>query len=277
MKNTDLIIFGGQSNMQGQTDSFPATNDPVEGAFEYRLISDSLVPLKHPVGENLDLDGNEFALDYTIQPQALWRDPTATLAGYDINNDYISASMLPDFCRAYIEVTGRNVVAVHAAKGATTIEYWQKGGGAYNILVKKAKAAIEKVQPEHIYFVWLQGESNALEKMPKEEYKRQLDMLNASLRDDLGIEKFGMIQVGQFAILVSEDRVKFDLEIINAQKEICLENDDFLMLTTVTEQLTKIPSYMNPVARGHYNYEGQKIIGTFAGNALGRYKNSEQV
>ncbi len=274
MKNTDLIIFGGQSNMQGETDSFPATNDPVESAFEYRFLTDSLVPLKHPVGENLDLDGNEFPLDYSIMPQSLWRDPTATLAGYDINNDYISASMLPDFCRAYIEVTGRNVVAVHTAKGATTIEYWQTGGGAYNVLVKKTKAAIEKVQPEHIYFVWLQGESNALERMPKEEYKRQLNMLNTSLRADLGIEKFGMIQVGEFAILVSEDRVKYDFEIINAQKEICLENDDFLMLTTVTEQLTKIPSYMNPKARGHYNYEGQKIIGTFAGNALGRYRNS---
>ncbi len=276
MKNTDLIIFSGQSNMQGQTDSAPLTDDTVEGAFEYRFLTDSLVPLKDPVGENIDLDGNEFPLDITIEPQRLWRDPTATIGGYDLKNVCRSESMLPHFCREYREQTGKDVVAVHAAKGATVIEYWQKGGGAYNILVKKAKAAIEKVQPERIYFVWLQGESNTLDAgMPKEEYKRQLTMLNASLREDLGIEKFGIILVGRFAELCSGKEIdERDDEIINAQKEICVENDDFLMLTTVTEQLTKIPSYMNPMARGHFNREGQKIIGTFAANTLGRYRNS---
>ena len=32
----DVIIFGGQSNMQGQTECLPQENIPVQGAVEYR-------------------------------------------------------------------------------------------------------------------------------------------------------------------------------------------------------------------------------------------------
>ena len=30
----DIIIFGGQSNMQGQTEGLPTENAPVQGALE---------------------------------------------------------------------------------------------------------------------------------------------------------------------------------------------------------------------------------------------------
>ena len=50
-KKTDVIIFGGQSNMQGQTESLPESNDPVEGALEFRYYEDALIPLQNPVGE----------------------------------------------------------------------------------------------------------------------------------------------------------------------------------------------------------------------------------
>ena len=47
----DILIFGGQSNMQGQTEALPIPNEPVDGASEYRYLTDSLIPLQHPVGE----------------------------------------------------------------------------------------------------------------------------------------------------------------------------------------------------------------------------------
>ena len=50
---TDILIFSGQSNMQGQTEALPFPNDPVSDALEYRLLTDSLVPLMHPVGETI--------------------------------------------------------------------------------------------------------------------------------------------------------------------------------------------------------------------------------
>ena len=49
----DIIIFGGQSNMQGQTGEMPPINEPVEGALEYRFEGDSLIPLQLPVGEDI--------------------------------------------------------------------------------------------------------------------------------------------------------------------------------------------------------------------------------
>ena len=58
MNNTDIIIFSGQSNMQGQSEALPKENFPVDGAVEYRYYGDELIPLKHPVGECLDDNGN---------------------------------------------------------------------------------------------------------------------------------------------------------------------------------------------------------------------------
>ena len=37
----DILIFGGQSNMQGQTESLPEPNEPVENALEYRFEADA--------------------------------------------------------------------------------------------------------------------------------------------------------------------------------------------------------------------------------------------
>ena len=53
---TDVIIFGGQSNMQGQSERL-SENVPVKSALEYRLLTDSLVPLSNPVGEDIRYDG----------------------------------------------------------------------------------------------------------------------------------------------------------------------------------------------------------------------------
>ena len=50
----DILIFGGQSNMQGQTEGLPENNAPVQGALEYRVKTDELIPLQHPVGEDDD-------------------------------------------------------------------------------------------------------------------------------------------------------------------------------------------------------------------------------
>lgn len=49
----DVIIFGGQSNMMGQTGSMPTPNLPVKNAFEYKYMANEIVPLVHPVGETI--------------------------------------------------------------------------------------------------------------------------------------------------------------------------------------------------------------------------------
>lgn len=255
---TDLIIFAGQSNMQGMTESLPACNDPVPNAQEYRYLTDSLTPLRHPVGENIDYNGQLLELDYTSIPFALEK-------GALLGTWAEKANMVPAFCNSYSLVTGNKVVAVHVAKGATVIEYWQPGNAGYEMLVKKVKAAIEKVRPDRVLLAWLQGESDALASTTKDVYTTKLKRFNDALKAELGLEKFGIILVGRFAADARDDAI------IEAQKELCDTDPDFLMLTTVTEQLTKTEKYMNPQAYGHYGCEGQQLLGTLAGAALGEY------
>ena len=120
-KNVDIIIFGGQSNMQGQTESLPENNDPVDKAVEYRYLSDEFVPLMHPVGENLR--GERWC--------------AAASMGF--------GSLVPSFCRNYVKKTGRDVVAIHAARGSTVLGEWMHGTQfAYNAR-RKINAGIKKV------------------------------------------------------------------------------------------------------------------------------------
>lgn len=51
----DILLFGGQSNMQGQTERL-SENAVVPGAYEYRLLTDTVIPLQNPVGEHIRTD-----------------------------------------------------------------------------------------------------------------------------------------------------------------------------------------------------------------------------
>ena len=55
MKTIDIIVFGGQSNMQGQSETLTSV-EIVERAYEYKFLQDSAKPLKNPVGENIQYD-----------------------------------------------------------------------------------------------------------------------------------------------------------------------------------------------------------------------------
>ena len=134
----DVIIFGGQSNMQGQTECLPQENIPVQGAMEYRYVINDLISLQHPVGE--DLRGEKWC------------------AGAHQGH----GCLVPAFCRAYVEQARREVIAIHVAKGNTVLGDWLHGTQhSYNARRKIAKGIVkakEKGTIEHIYYVWLQGE-----------------------------------------------------------------------------------------------------------------------
>ena len=111
----DLLIFGGQSNMEGRTEGLPVPNEAAPGVWEYKFLTDSIVPLVHPAGERIlpDLDGASESF----------------------------GSLVPDFCRVYRNETGREVLAVHAAKGATRIDEWLPGTDRYRTALKKILGA----------------------------------------------------------------------------------------------------------------------------------------
>lgn len=256
----DVIIFSGQSNMQGQSERLSET-EVVKDAYEYKWLTDEVLPLQNPVGENITYSMTK-GQDVTPETHApTWlRDHALGSACYGNTN------LVPSFCRAYTETTKRSVLAVHAAKGSTGISDWLPGGAIYHIMTQKALGAIRKADPERIFFVWLQGESDAIACVTKEEYKASLRVLCNALKEDLGIDLFGIIRVGRFT---NDDR---DVEIIMAQDEICREDESFEMLTDIATKLNQIDEYMNPYVKGHYSAKGLELLGSSAAKALCKIK-----
>ena len=244
----DLIIFSGQSNMQGS--SGEKGFSIAEECFEYKFLTDEFVTVKDPVGEDLGED----------------------LLCASANG---GGSLVPAFCNAYAKKK-QAVVAVHVAKGGTTIEEWKKGTDRYSALIKKCQNAICKVREffgiDKIYFVWLQGESNAVIRTPGDEYLTALIDFKNSIKTDLGIDKFGIIRVGYFAEYAWWDirSTKIHDEIImDAQERAVKVDSDFVMLTRVCAELSVKEEFLNPQENGpHYNNHALDIIGKAAGLAL---------
>lgn len=264
----DIIIFCGQSNMQGQSERI-TNNDVVQGAYEYKFVKDCFVPLRNPVGEDISC---EKKAGYAVTEETdlrVWLSSHITGSAC-----YGNTNLVPEFCKEYIKNTGNEVVAVHIAKGSTEISYWLPSQEGYEILVKKVKAAITKLKKEKklgaIFFVWLQGESDAIKGNSKAYYKQKLKELSDSLIKEVKIEKFGIIRVGRFT---NDDR---DLEIISAQDELCKECENFLMLTDIATELNLQGQYMNPFIEGHYSAEGLEKLGFEAGRTLGMYASNKK-
>lgn len=256
----DILIFAGQSNMQGQTERL-SEDEAVENAFEYKYLTDTLSPLKNPVGEDIRFDGTEGYPVLKDTNLSIWHKDNVLGASC-----YKNTNMVPSFCRAYIKKTGHKVVAVHVAKGSTVISDWQAGTDVYRAMKNKSLAAIAKTEKDYrvdnVFFIWLQGESDAIEGCQKQEYKSKLKSLAESLKKDVGFTRFCVIQVGTFA---NDER---DFEIMNAQSEMCREDEDFVMLTEIAADMNKEEKYMNPFVEGHYSALGQEKLGEIAGNAL---------
>lgn len=249
----DVLIFMGQSNMQGSTGE-PCFLPATQGVSEYRYLTDELIPLVSPVGEDIG-DG--------------------LLAGAALGN----GSLPPYFCKYYAEKRDCNVVAIHVAKGATAIDEWAAGGERFRLAVDKICAGLKKCAAngsiDRVFVIWLQGESDALRFMPCEEYKQKLIDLKNALKAKFDFCKFGIIRVGYFAWLsdwaAGEPDCKkiADENIMRAQEQAVRDDDDFVMLTTVTEKLSQDKNYLNPKEFGpHYNNFGMEIIGKEAAETL---------
>lgn len=269
MKKMDIIMFGGQSNMQGQTETLTNT-DVVERAYEYRWLEEKITPLKNPVGENIRYDRSKENTSVEAKKRMSHEEVLSTFVLAASCDGH--TNLVPEFCRAYLAHGGgeANVLAVLVAKGSTQIHEWLPGTEGYKALLEKTQDAIDCVEKEyeirHVFFTWLQGESDAIAGVSKEIYKERLIQLNNALKSDLGIETFGIIRVGHFT---NDEK---DWEIIDAQSEICQENDDFLMLTEMATQLNEMKEYMNPYVAGHYSAKGLEKLGAEAGKTLGIYE-----
>ncbi len=255
----DVILFAGQSNMQGQCEA-PTDHSKVDGAMEYRFLSDELVPLRDPVGEDIRSDGTA-GFEFNDETCKIWHSIHVLggpVSGY--------GTLIPSFARAYGTGCGRKMVAVSAAKGATAMKEWLPGAPCCEALLRKGSAALRKVgeaaSDTGPSVVWLQGESDAIEGRTRAQYKADLLSFAEYLRCKIGVRRFGIIRVGRFT---DDER---DLAIMDAQDELCRDDPFFLMLTRDAAGMRDEPVFMNPAAHGHYSVLGLEKLGRAAGSAL---------
>ena len=147
---------------------------------------------------------------------------------------------------------------------------WDPEKGLYQAAVGKLKSALEDApEPvEHIYYIWLQGESDAIRDLSEDEYYEKLIRFKNCLKRDCGIEKFGIIRVGYFTTPEKDERI------MEAQERAVREDPDFLLLTRITSQITENllnPDFINQEYSGHYNNRAMTVVGKDAGETLGRY------
>jgi hypothetical protein len=235
----DLIMFMGQSNMSGTGESGKAP-DVIDGAgYEFRAISNPtrLYPLTEPFGEK---ENKEDGVD---------------------DQDLKTGSLVSSFVNSYYSTTGIPVVAVSASAGGSTLHSWRKDGELLPDAVERYNTAKNWLSDNgykirHSYMVWLQGESDGNKQTEKEEYITSIKD-SVSVMQENGIEKCFIIRIG----IRTEEPGMYDI-IIEAQTELCRDNEDFILISTKAVELEILGLMRDEV---HYTQGGLNLIGEEAG------------
>ena len=249
-KEIDLIFFMGQSNMSGCGGDASLAPAVTAGAgYEFRAVSDpfSLHDIKEPFG---------FA-EFVI-------------GGICDTIDGKKGSMVSSFVNEYYLRTGHTVVAVSASAGATTTEDWLSDGFVtdLSVRVKNAQDYLNNngYTINNQYVVWLQGESDALEKVHSDEYKTNMDNIIRPLFIE-GFTKVFVITPGR-----TLSNKNFFNEIIDAQLDMCKNSGYYALASTML--CTVSTDYM--VDEWHYNQKVLNLLGEEAAKAVAYYTNEDK-
>ncbi len=272
----DLFVVMGQSNAQGQSETYKEFNVPDYQAVTYEYLTDSVVQVKHPFGENINTLGDAYELGYYQLEGAV---------GCETGLPY--GSLSPHFAAKYYEKTKRPILIEPCCCGASQVKEWLPGHaqGRYELTVEKVNKSVNAVtqrlgrQIAGKYLIWLQGESDGIYRTGTKNYKTRFLQLWNALKEDLGFEKCFIIRVAKFR----PDKYN-DKPIIEAQEQLALENDDIELVTRVTGYL-EYPT-QNPINPGiqdyytegypyidHYTWEGYRIVGETTGERVANYIN----
>ena len=253
----DVLLFCGQSNMAGRGETSEAwpegAPEILEGAgWEYRAMSkeeNKLFKIEEPFGVN------ENKRSGISEPGAK------------------TGSMVTAFVNAYYQNTGVPVIAISASKGGSSITQWQPKGNFLRDVFKRLSDCLtylsEKTdfQVRHVYMVWCQGETDADEKMPLDEYREKLDaMLTAVL--ETKVEKLLMVRIGQANI--PEDAHRYD-GMIQLQTELAQQDERVVMLSCLLASLRDQGCMKDAF---HYYQAGYNLVGTDAGAHAAEYVNT---
>ncbi len=246
----DVVFFMGESNMSGfGGDASLAPKVSEDAGVEFRAISDptKLYPISEPFGKD------------EIDPDGL--------------NDYPGSkkgSLVSSFVKEYNDLTGRRIVAVSASMGSADMDKWTSDG-----VMKDVKNRFNTTlsfledndyKAAHIYAVWLQGESDGLKGSAESTYKDALDKFMKPLFKS-GLEKVFIIVSGR-----TIDYTDIYQNVINAQIEMCTNDDHYALATTVltkvnTEFMTDQYQY-NQHVLNYVGAEAAKSVAFFTENGV---------
>lgn len=256
VKQVDVIIFMGQSNMGGRgivSDTHPEDAPAViDGAgYEFRAITDptQLYPITKTFGKDENVDG---AID---------------------DGSMKTGGSVPAFVNNYFMQTLTPVIGISASKGATSSSNWQPSGTLLPDAINRFTTCVTWLTNNgytirHKYMAWCQGEADGDNGISEATYiTRFTNIFNAM--QSHGIEKCLMIQIGNYNGSIT-GRADNYVTIQGAQARICSENSDVIMVSD---------SFKLMQARGlmkddwHYYQEAYNIIGWQAGQNAGIYRN----
>ena len=251
LKEADLILFMGQSNMSGAGGNASEAPELIRGAgYEYKAITrpNELCVLQEPFGE---LEHKEGFLDDS---------PFFTREG----------SLATAFVNAYYKQTKERVIAVSASRGSAQISSFnrylvedviQRLEGAKLVMTEQG------VNIRHIFMVWFQGETDAYVGTTADEYVGGMQQLLFTLQP-YGVEKCFLIQIGNVVM----DGETIDTSYIQAvQENLCAADENFILVSTLPKQISEPPYMVDGI---HFTQAGLNQIGEDAGTAAGKYVKS---
>lgn len=248
LKEADLILFMGQSNMSGAGGDAALAPELIKGAgYEYRAITqpETLTVLQEPFG------AEEHKKDYLDDRELLNR----------------GGSLVTSFVNAYYRETKERVVAVSASRGSAQISSYNR------YLVKdvierlegaKQTMTAQKVNIRHIYMVWFQGETDAYVGTTADEYVGGMQKLLYTLQP-YGVEKCFLIQIGNAKM--GEETVETSY-IQDVQKNLCEADENFVLVSECAKTISEPPFMEDGI---HFTQQGLNLIGEEAGKNAGDY------
>ena len=247
-KDVDLIFFMGQSNMSGCGGDASMAPPVKDGAgYEFKSVSDptQLSPIVEPFGYYESVIGGIC----------------------DMYGDK-RGSLVSSFVNTYHDLTGNVVVAVSASAGATSTEDWLTPG-----FVADITARMERTQNylnnngyhiKHQYVVWLQGESDALDRVSGDVYQSNMDTIIRPLFIG-GFSKVFVITPGRI-----KGNANFFNNIIDSQLDMCRDSSYYALASTMLCAVNT--TYM--VDDWHYNQKVLNMLGDQAATAVAYYTNT---
>lgn len=253
LKEADLILFMGQSNMSGAGGNAAEAPKLIKGAgYEYRAITqpEELCVLKEPFGEKEHKEG--YLDDRELIPRG--------------------GSLVTAFVNAYYKETGERVVAVSASRGSAQVSSFNHKL-VQDVIgrLENAKRVMteQKVHIRQIYMVWFQGETDAYSGTEEEKYIGEMQKLLNTLQP-YGVSRCFVIQIGNVTM---GDEVVDTSKMQQIQEHLCEEDDNFVLISTLPKTLSE-PPYMEDGI--HFTQKGLNKIGQDAGKNMGIYIRSSE-